>query len=215
MLFQSCSDVKKDVKNEEVSEVTATENAADTGAIDAEILYNTCKACHGEKGEGNKLLNAPALANQDAWYIERQLHNFKNGIRGADPSDINGTQMAIMAKTLGSDAAVKAVVKYIKTFPAVKPQKTLAGNIKEGEGHYNMICGACHGPAGVGNKSLNSPKLTGTDDWYLFLQFNNFKNGKRGSHPDDIFGSQMRTMSAMITADEDLTNILAYLQSLD
>ena len=53
MLIQSCGDDKKEDKNEEDSTTPETVSATETENIDAEILYNTCKACHGENGEGN------------------------------------------------------------------------------------------------------------------------------------------------------------------
>ena len=59
--------------------------------------YAVCMACHGADGMGNKVLNAPKIAGQESWYLERQLKNFKAGIRGADPKDKYGMQMRPMA----------------------------------------------------------------------------------------------------------------------
>ena len=41
--------------------------------------YAVCTACHGPSGEGNPALNAPRIAGQDAWYVRRQLHAFRDG----------------------------------------------------------------------------------------------------------------------------------------
>ncbi len=46
-------------------------------------LYATCAACHGPKAEGNVAMNAPRLADQDDWYLVRQLQNYKKGLRGS------------------------------------------------------------------------------------------------------------------------------------
>lgn len=78
-------------------------------------LYATCGACHGVNGEGMEALNAPALAGQEQWYVIRQLQNFKNGIRGANPRDIYGMQMAPMAQILPDDQAIEDVAAYIET----------------------------------------------------------------------------------------------------
>jgi cytochrome c oxidase subunit 2 len=43
------------------------------------------------------------------------LHNYRAGLRGADPADTDGQQMRIMAATLADDAAVNDVVAYINT----------------------------------------------------------------------------------------------------
>jgi cytochrome c oxidase subunit 2 len=39
-------------------------------------------------------MNAPKLAGQPRWYLERQLHNFKHGVRGGAPGDAIASQMA-------------------------------------------------------------------------------------------------------------------------
>ena len=78
-------------------------------------LYATCGACHGVNGEGMEALNAPALAGQEQWYVIRQLQNFKNGIRGANPKDTYGMQMAPMAQTLPTEQAIEDVAAYINS----------------------------------------------------------------------------------------------------
>src|SRR5512145_3305485 len=80
--------------------------------------YVVCEACHGKSGEGNKTLGAPHIAGMADWYLTRQLANFKQGVRGADPKDTFGTQMRPMAQTLADDAAVANVVAYIGTLTA-------------------------------------------------------------------------------------------------
>jgi len=78
-------------------------------------LYATCAACHGAKGEGNTQLNAPRLADQDDWYLVRQLQNYKSGVRGSNPKDMYGAQMKPMAATLANDQAIDNVVAYIRS----------------------------------------------------------------------------------------------------
>jgi cytochrome c oxidase subunit II len=92
-----------------------------TGALAAgdaargKTLYATCGACHGANGEGLEALNAPKLAGQEEWYVVRQLQNFKNGIRGNNPRDTYGMQMAPMAQTLVDDQSMQDVAAYIRT----------------------------------------------------------------------------------------------------
>jgi cytochrome c oxidase subunit 2 len=85
---------------------------ADKGAS----LYVTCGACHGRQGEGNFALNAPRLAGQQDWYLKRQLHNFKAGIRGTHAKDQYGSQMILMAKMLGNEQAIDDLLAHINTF---------------------------------------------------------------------------------------------------
>lgn len=88
-----------------------------------QALYTTCVACHGDKGQGNKALNAPRLAGQEEWYIIRQLKNFKLGIRGTNPKDTFGAQMRPMAMILSDDKAIDDVASYIVTFPTGPAKK--------------------------------------------------------------------------------------------
>lgn len=83
--------------------------------VKGKTLYATCGACHGANGEGMEALNAPKLAGQESWYIIRQLQNFKAGIRGTNPKDTYGMQMAPMAQTLPDDQAIEDVTAYIQT----------------------------------------------------------------------------------------------------
>jgi cytochrome c553 len=95
--------------------MTALSSVA-TAAGDAErgkALYATCAACHGMNAEGMQALNAPKLAGQAEWYTVRQLQNFKSGVRGADPRDVFGMQMAPMAQILPNDQAMEDVAAYV------------------------------------------------------------------------------------------------------
>ena len=46
-------------------------------ATKGKAAYAVCAACHGANGMGNKALNAPRIAGQEPWYLERQLNNYK------------------------------------------------------------------------------------------------------------------------------------------
>lgn len=178
-------------------------------------LFATCAACHGNAGEGIQAMNAPNLAAQDAWNLHRQLTNFKAGIRGTHTQDTLGAQMAAMAKTLENEQAIADVVAYIKTLSASPNQQTLKGDIVKGEDYYNMACGSCHGTNASGNESLNSPKLTALNDWYLQRQVLNFKAGIRGSHANDTFGAQMKQIAQTVEEGQMLNDIIAYIKSIE
>lgn len=82
--------------------------------LKGKTLYRSCAACHGIQGEGNEALNAPRLAGIDDWYLVRQLENFKAGMRGNQPGDTPGQQMAAAAKTLIDTNDIKDIVVYIQ-----------------------------------------------------------------------------------------------------
>jgi len=77
-------------------------------------LYTVCAYCHGAAGQGIEM-NAPRQAGISDWYLLGQLQNFKAGIRGGHPYDLNGKQMGLMAQTLQDEQAIRDVVAYINT----------------------------------------------------------------------------------------------------
>ena len=178
-----------------------------------QTLYAVCAACHGAEGEGNIALNSPKLSGQQDWYLRRQIGYFKQGIRGAHEDDVYGRQMAPMAAILADDAAIRNVTAYIKTLPEHQGEYSVTGDIDRGRKLY-VTCGTCHGLDGQGNYALNSPRLSGQEDWYLKRQLNNFRQGIRGKHPHDLFGQQMVSMSRMLRNEKDINDVLAYINTL-
>lgn len=78
-----------------------------------EVLYRSCASCHGADGQGRAAHKAPRLAGMDDWYLVRQLHHFREGVRGRHPEDAYGNQMVDMAQVLVDDTAVRDVVAHI------------------------------------------------------------------------------------------------------
>ena len=177
-------------------------------------LFQVCAACHGQNGEGNKALNAPANGGQNEWYVIRQLKNFRSGIRGADPNDTYGIQMRPMAMSLTDEQAIEDVAAYVALLDEPNPAKTIEGDVNAGKKAFEP-CIACHGEKGEGNKSLNAPRLSKQHDWYIVRQLQNFKAGIRGSHPKDIYGAQMRPMAQLLATDEQVNDVAAYLATLE
>jgi len=175
--------------------------------------YAVCMACHGADAAGNKALNAPALAALPEWYVQRQLNNYKQGIRGAHRDDMFGAQMRPMAMVLTTDAAVADVSAYVASLPRTAPAPTPGGNASKGKAQY-AVCLACHGASGEGNKALNAPPLAGQHDWYIARQLANFKAGVRGAHPKDSFGAQMRPMAMVLQNEQAIKDVSAYASGL-
>lgn len=92
-------------------------------------------------------------------------------------------------------------------------QAALVGNAQAGQASY-AVCSACHGVNGEGNVALNAPKIAGQEAWYIRQQIAYYKNGARGSHPDDVYGAQMAPMAATVVNDQILNNITAYIDTL-
>lgn len=85
-------------------------------------------------------------------------------------------------------------------------------NAAAGAAQY-AVCAACHGPQGQGMQALNAPKIAGQDPWYLKRQLQNYQQGLRGAHEDDIFGRQMAPMARTLATEEAVSNIVAHIQT--
>ena len=81
-------------------------------------LYATCAGCHGANAEGVQAVGAPAMNHTSDWYLETQLKNYKQGIRGSDPRDVTGVAMRSMSIMLADDQAIKDVLAHITALGA-------------------------------------------------------------------------------------------------
>ena len=208
---------KKQKLEEEKAKQAAVAAVTSGGAGDAEkgkLLYMNCVACHGVNGAGNPALKSPALAGQEAWYLETSLNKFLKGIRGGDMAkDQQAAMMAQMVKQfLKTDDDVKNVIAYIQTLKPVPPQHTLSGNADLGRSFY-ATCIPCHGDKGQGNPVTKGPALTNLADWYIFDQIKKFKTGVRGAHPEDMEGKLMAPMSQMLATDDMIKNVAEYIKT--
>lgn len=171
-----------------------------------------CTTCHGAEGGGNIAVEGPRLAGMEAWYLKRQLENFRAGIRGTHPEDIQGIAMRPMAAKL-SDESIADIINWVGSWEYVPAKATIEGNVTQGRTAYQS-CAACHGADGEGNEALGAPALAGQNDWYMVTQLKNFRAGYRGAHPQDSFGSQMRTMSQTLRDDQAITDVVSYINTL-
>jgi cytochrome c oxidase subunit 2 len=193
---------------------THAELAARSGgdAAAGRQTFALCAACHGANAEGNQSLNAPKLAGQPGWYLARQMHKFKLGIRGGAPGDEIASQMTTIAGPL-DETAIDDVVAYIGTLPDTRPHGTVKGDAARGAARY-ATCAYCHGRDGQGSWSTQAPRLAGMSDWYLARQMQQFRTGHRGRHPQDFSGAQMANMSRVVAEGTATDDLLAYINSL-
>jgi cytochrome c oxidase subunit 2 len=88
-----------------------------------------------------------------------------------------------------------------------------AANLGQGKALYTT-CIACHGSSGEGNEQLNAPKIAGLSQWYLKRQLHYFKHQIRGNNAEDSYGQQMAAMSSVLTDDQAIENVSAYIRTL-
>jgi cytochrome c oxidase subunit 2 len=192
--------------------LTSLVRAEDELPIPAEeFIY--CTVCHGVQLMGNAIIGAPRLSGMENWYVERQLLAFKNGLRGVHAADVPGMDMQPMAAALSNDQ-IKDVATFVNATRSDVPPQTIDGNVNAGRDHY-ATCYACHGEEGEGNPALGGPALAGVSDWYLATQLRNYRNGSRGTHPDDIYGLQMRAATLVFLSDDEAINdVVSYITTL-
>lgn len=176
-------------------------------------LYATCAACHGHRAEGNPALNAPALAGQQLAYLQRQLQNFRSGLRGTHKNDLPGLQMRAAAAVLRDDSALTAVAGYLSTLPQTTVKPAAGADLRNGNNLYHGKCGACHGGKAEGNVALSSPRLAGLDAAYIKRQHHNFRAGIRGSSNEDRYGRQMSVMANVLASEKDLDDVIAFIHA--
>jgi cytochrome c oxidase subunit 2 len=176
--------------------------------------YAVCASCHGQQGEGNQALNAPKLNGLQSWYIERQIKYYQQGVRGSHPDDQYGRQMAPMAGMLATDDAIRNVAAFISQLPVTTSTATVSGDPASGMSIYNANCAACHGREGQGSWATDAPSLAGMSDWYMVTQLRNFKAEIRGAHAEDDYGEQMVSFSTAMRNEEQLNDVVSYLNTL-
>lgn len=186
--------------------------ANDVGEL-ALINDRFCTTCHGADGNGNKGIEAPRLAGMEDWYLRRQLENFRDGIRGTHEMDEHGLAMQPMATEL-TDARIDAVVDWIAEWEMVPAAATITGNVNQGRTRF-QTCATCHGANAEGNEALGAPALAGQNDWYLVTQLKNFRDGYRGTHPEDQYGQQMSAMARSLGSDQVIMNLVSYINTLN
>lgn len=172
-----------------------------------------CATCHGADGRGNEGVRAPRLAGMETWYLIRQLENFRSGARGSDPGDVHGAAMRAAAAPL-ADAGIADVAGWAAGWRSPPAEPTLEGDVGAGRRLY-AACAACHGERAEGDEAQGAPALAGQNDWYLAAQLENFRAGRRGAHPEDVFGQRMAAMArGALGGERDILDVLSYINTL-
>ena len=178
-------------------------------------LAETCKSCHGDKGQGMKeetrddetLPAIPALAGQVANYTYKQLRDYFNGSRSHD-------SMTSVAKGLSEQDAADLAV----WFSSLSPQDSKASGqknaraekmVEQGDGKRILPpCFVCHGSKGQGEK-MDIPALAGQQADYFTRTLLDYKSGQRHN---DIY-SRMRLIAQQLS-DDEIKELAQYYQLL-
>ena len=202
--------------------------------VTGEELYVACTFCHGLEAQGNDRRDGPALAGLQAWYIEKQIYNFRNGLRAYSDEDIPGKVMHGSTPMIRDDFTIKSISEYIASLEPGLPMArnavgarpfiwdspyagldpSIVGNAEVGATTYNSVCVVCHGAEGAGNQVLGAGNLKYLSAMYMERQLMYFRDGIRGAHPDDVTGQQMAAMSKILANDQAIADVVAYIEQL-
>lgn len=163
-----------------------------------------CQTCHGEDGN-SAATEIPKLAGQFAAYIQKQVNDFKSGIR-KDPV------MSEMAVTVASDQDLLDIAAYFasqKQMKGAEPIHNMAGRAR----YMGSItgCRTCHGQGGKNLASINpmNPVINGQHKDYLVKQLKNYKNHTRVSES----GAAMSLITGYMT-EKDIEDVASYVSGL-
>ena len=197
-------------------------------------LFSLCAQCHGDAGEGNQAIGAPAIAGLPAWYVQGQLVKFSTGLRGKHFDDAEGMRMRPMSlwliasrhaqQNLSGETAdpneivpnIRDVAAFVGAMPATNPAPTLTGgNVASGENLY-AACGSCHGQNGEGTEAVTAPPIAGQSDWYLLRALEKYKGGVRGYDVEkDALAYTMGAMAGALLPDEQaMKDVVAFISTL-
>jgi cytochrome c553 len=76
-------------------------------------------------------------------------------------------------------------------------------------------CTVCHGAHGNGNPAIRAPKISGMESWYLRRQLEAFRDGKRGTHPDDAAGHEMQPIGVRLRDEAGIQEALQYVATFE
>ena len=184
----------------------------------AELFQRRCASCHGTNAIGNVATGAPALGSLQDWYLQRQLQNFRDGVRGRveDGAELDDPRAVAMSQAVAEliDIELEGLVSYLAELPAIQPPTPKKANLARGKDYHMNLCSACHGTDARGNQVLQAPSLVGLNAEYLTGQYAKFLNGQRGVHERDTYGAQMRRLAPAVADPEVVEDIAAYLTTL-
>lgn len=184
-------------------------------SVQAETFHQDaqyCLVCHGSNAQGNEAISAPNLAILPDWYLSTQLQAFQSGWRGHQTTDAYSKEMMAVAKSMSAED-VKRAIGFITGFQASKAVETVVGDVSHGKELF-QTCAACHGAEAQGNQPMGAPPLAGQYSWYLLRQLQAYRSGQRGADEKDARGAVMKQIAATLQQEQDLTDLVAYINTL-
>ena len=176
-----------------VAQRPGPEKQVQTAQVTKASLENACRLCHSTR----EMQRGPIIDGLPRWYLELQLHKFRDGQRGKNPDNRSEALMGAGISILTNNHEVVMSATLFADRPAPRNLLTVKGDKDQGKLLYAQ-CVACHGERAEGRPELKSPPLNTLEDWYHLDQLRKFKSGLRGYDPRDTEGVVMRAAMAAV-----------------
>ncbi|MFK7955057.1 MAG: cytochrome-c oxidase, cbb3-type subunit III [Lysobacterales bacterium] len=169
--------------------------SADAMDIAGRLFGANCATCHGSDGRG--AMGFPNLTDDDWLYGSDPAvltHSISLGRQGLMPG---------WAAALQGDEGVREVMEYVKSLSDSTHDSALAAS---GKTRYDLICVACHGPAGDGLQALGAPRLNdktwlyGNSDEALYESIANGRNGVMPAHQSLLSPEEIKLLVGYLMA---------------
>jgi len=181
----------------------ASEGHGDIG--EGQVKSGVCQGCHGPDGNSFSP-DWPNLANQNANYLAKQIHDFQSGAR-KDP-----TMQSMVTELAEQDIADITAYFASQKVKADASSVSAAGKkLYMGGNRYTHApaCAGCHGPNGAGNGPGTIPALAGQKIGYVTKAMKDFKSGARSNDRNQI----MQDIASKMTED-DVAAIATFLAGM-
>lgn len=182
-----------------------------------EALTAVCAGCHGADGN-SAVATFPKLAGQGEVYLEKQLHDIKDGKRVI--VEMTGLLAAYNDQQLADIAAFYAS-KDVQVGQANPDLVELGQSLyKAGNAETGVpACIGCHAVDGSGNSIGGFPALGGQHAAYTTAQLTKFQKGYRAEAPSadarmNDGDAQIMRMIAFNLKDFEIEALASYIQGL-
>ena len=125
----------------------------------ASVFLNNCSQCHGAGAAGVQASGYPNLLDDDWLWggaIDEIAYTVRNGIRNEQSFDSHYSEMPAYGEFMEKEE-IAGLVEYVRSLSGLEYDAALAEAAGEA---FADNCAACHGDAGMGDRSQGAPNLT-------------------------------------------------------
>ena len=168
--------------------------------------WDRCAECHGLFGAGNRI-KFPRLAGQDPYYIMKELHDFRHGLRINDGGQMQKTATEV------KKSDIPRVAKYFAAQTPPWPKRTIDAEVDLARARKLAVKGTkrmeacldCHSAAQFGllDKPIIGPRIAGQRDFYIAKELRDFRAGRRSKNDPE----RMMTKIARRLSDADILGL--------